>query len=275
MTSNHTHFLGRDFWDGSISMTTTSGQLHSVPNITSPYSACPLDITIFISCYNNANTIIQTLEMTIEAMEVTGNSFEILVIDDGSQDGSGELVRNFMAENEQLHLVLRINKHRKGLAQNYFDGAFMGCGTYYRMVQGDNSEPVGTMVDIFKSIGDADIIVPYYLSRLKEGRFQSLSERLFTTFINIISGNHISCYTAPHVHLRYNVMRWHSDVLGAAFQMDLLCQLLAMDFTCKQVPCRAVSAQRKERRIKSILSYIHATLNIILRRLARLTYAKH
>ena len=265
-------FQGRDFWEGAISMTPAAQSLHSIANINSPYSACPLQITVFISCYNNATTILPTLEMVAEAMEVTGKSFEILVIDDGSHDLSAELVRGFMASHEELNIVMRINKQSKGLAQNYIDAAFMGCGTYYRQVAGDNSEPVETMVDIFKSIGDADIIIPYYLSRLKQGRFQSTSARIFTTFINIISGNRINSYTTPHVHLRYNVMRWHSDVLGQAFQMDLLCRLLALDFTYKQVPCRAVSTHIQQNGIKKTLSFLHAVLNIIVRRLARLVY---
>ena len=272
MTTSSAHFQGRDFWEGAISMTPAAQTLHSIANINSPYSACPLELTVLVYCLNNADAILQTLEMVAEAMEVTGKSFEILVIDDGSSDLSPELVRGFMASHEQLNIVMRINKQSKGLAQNYFDAAFMGCGTYYRLMHGDNSEPVETMVDTFKSIGDADIIIPYYLSRIKKEPFQSLSARFFTTFINIISGNRINSYTTPHVHLRYNVMRWHSDVLGAAFQMDLLCRLLALDFTYKQVPCRAVSTQIHTNGIKKILSFLHAILNIIVRRLARLVY---
>src|SRR4051812_32042215 len=125
MTPGGTSFQGRDFWDGAINMTPAAQTLHSVPNITSPYSACPLDLTIFVSCCNEENTIIPTLDTIVEAMGVVGNSFEILVIDDGSQDRSVELIRGFMAQYEQMNIVMRINKRRKGLAQNYADGAFM------------------------------------------------------------------------------------------------------------------------------------------------------
>lgn len=270
-------FLGRDFWGGAINMSTASQAIHSVNNITSPYSACPLEITIFVPCLNDENTILPTLETIVEAMDVVGKSFEILVIDDGSKDRTVEFVRGFMAQYEHLHIVMRINKHSKGLAQNYFDGAFMGCGTYYRLVHGNNSEPVETMVDIFKSIGDADIVVPYYVTRLKKDQFHSFWGRFFNSFINTITGNRINCYTAQHLHLRYNVMRWHSDVLGQAFQMDLLCQLLALDFTCKQVPCRAVSTKNNndDSAFKNLLSFTHAVINIIFRRFARLAYTKH
>ena len=277
MSSNAPNFQGRDFWDGAINMTAASQGLHSVSNITSPYSSCPLELTVFVPCYNDEKNIIQTLTTIAEAMDVVGNSYEILVIDDGSKDRSVELVRGFMAQYENLHIVMRINKNSKGLAQNYFDGAFMGCGTYYRLVYGSNSEPVETMVDIFRSIGDADIIVPYYITRLKKEQFHSFWGRVFNSMINTITGNRINCYTAQHMHLRYNVMRWHSDVLGQAFQMDLLCQLLSLDFTYKQVPCRAISSHSNHNSsgFKKTLSFTHALINIIFRRFARLAYNKH
>jgi len=263
-------FLGRDFWDGAITMTPAAQGLHSLSDITSPFARSPLDLTVFVSCFNEEDSIIQTLETVKEAMEVTGNSFEILVIDDGSKDRSAELVRGFMAQYFQLNIVMRINKRNKGLAQNYFDGAFMGCGKYYRLVCGNNSEPVETMVDIFRAIGDADIIVPYYISRLRQDKWQLFYSRIADGIINMISGNRINCYMATHVHLRYNVMRWHSDIRGYAFQMDLLCQLLALGFTCKQVPCRAVlTNDSRNRGLKKSFSFIHALLNIMLRRVSR------
>jgi hypothetical protein len=100
---------------------------------------------------------------------------------------------------------------------------------------------------------------------------------MLNSFINVISGNRISCYTTKHMHLRYNVMRWHSDVLGSAFQMDLLCQLLALDFTCKQVPCRAVPAPGRDQgvNVKKVLSFAHAFVNILCRRFARLAYTRY
>ncbi len=268
---------GRDFWGGAITMTPAAQSLHTIANITSPYSACPLNITLFVPCYNDEKTIVATLQNIVEAMGVVDKSFEILVIDDGSKDRSVDMVRGFMAQYEDLHIVMRINKHTKGLAQNYFDGAFMGCGTYYRLVYGNNSEPVETMVDIFRSIGDADIIVPYYVTRLKKDQFHSFSARLFNSLVNLITGNRINCYTAQHVHLRYNVMRWHSDVLGSAFQMDLLCQLLSLDFTCKQVPCRAVPAANNYNKsgLRKTLSFTHALVNIIFRKFARIAYTRY
>jgi len=243
-----------------------------------PFGGQRPKLSVVAPCYNEEACLDVLYRRVSEAArQVAGDSYEVVLIDDGSRDRSVELVRGFMARHEALHVVMRINRQGKGLAQNYFDGAFMGCGTYYRLVYGSNSEPVETMVDIFRSIGDADIVVPYYLDRLKRDEYLSFGGKLFNGFINLITGNRITCYTAQHMHLRYNVMRWHSDVLGQAFQLDLLCQLLALDFTCKQVPCRAVSTPNHydSTGFRKFLSYAHAVLNIVFRRIARFMYARH
>lgn len=261
---------GRDFWDGAISMTPAAHKLHNAADITSPFANNPLELTVFVWCCNDESSIIPTLESVVEAMDVAGVKYEILIVDDASKDKSTELIRGFMAQYPNLNIVMRINKTRKGLAQNYFDGAFIGCGKYYRLVRGDNSEPVEMMVDIFKSTGDADIVVPYYVSRLKQGALYSFSTALFNMFANLMTGNQINTYSTTPMHLRYNVMRWHSEMRGDAFQMDLLCRLLAMDFTCKQVPCRTAYQQTnpKGSRFLRSLSTFHCLLNIVFRALS-------
>jgi len=262
---------GRDFWDAAVSMTPAAQKLHSAADITSPFATNRLDLTIFVYCRNHETSIVSTLETIAEAMDVVGISYEILIIDDASKDQSTDLVRGFMAQYPSSNIVMRINKSFKGLSQNYFDGAFIGCGKFYRLVYGDNSEPVEMMVDIFRSTGDADIVVPYYISRLGQGAFSSFSANLLKGFLNLISGAEANSYMTDPMHLRYNVMRWNSGMLGPAFQMDLLCRVAALDFTCKQVPCRSAAPHTslgKAGRVRRFLSVLHVIFNVILCRIS-------
>lgn len=258
---------GRDFWDAGVIMTPAAQKLHSAADITSPFAENPLDLTIFVYCRNHEASIIPTLETIVEAMEVVNIRHEILIIDDASKDASTELVRGFMSQYPDQNIVMRLNKSAKGLAQNYFDGAFIGCGTYYRLIRGDHSEPVEMMVDIFRCTGDADIVVPYYIAGIRKEAVNGFAVTFVTWLINFISGARINSYATTPMHLRYNVMRWHSEMLGPAFQVDLLCRLAALDFTCKQVPCRAAvhfSAAGKKSKLKWWLSVLHVVLNLIL-----------
>jgi len=51
----------------------------------------------------------------------------------------------------------------KGWAQNYIDSTFIGKGRYHRAICGDNSEMESTIRTVLRPLGEADIIIPYYV----------------------------------------------------------------------------------------------------------------
>ena len=271
MSDNGQYLSGRDYWDATVVMTPAIQLLHSNPSLTLPYEGNPLDITFVVPSSNHEATIIDTLHTICEAMEVTGKSFEILVIDDGSQDQTVELVREYLDQFPQLNILLRLNHKPKGEVPNYIDGAFSGSGKYYRMVYADNSETVETMVDVLRALGEADIIVPYYISMQKKGLWERAGIRFYNGLINTFSGHSINRYDGLHVHLRYNVMRWRPVTMGPSFQVDLFCQLLDFGFTYKQVPCRSVPKRRPlspYERMQARISIMHTLLELIIRRIS-------
>lgn len=253
---------GREYWEGAVVLTPEAQRRHSIAAISQPYESSHCALTLFVYCHNHESTILHTLATLTEALDVVEQRFEIVLIDDHSQDSSAELVRGFMLAFPRISMVLRVNKQHKGLAANFTDAAFIGCGKYFRLVQGDTAEPVETLVDVLRAVGDADIVVPYYVNQSGSGW-----SRLYAWLLNAIGGHSINHFGAAHVHLRYNVMRWQAHTQGPDFQIDLLCRLLEKGFTLKQVPCRADAVtQRKEHAGRRFLSAAHVLIDQLLRR---------
>src|SRR4051812_32979680 len=130
---------GRQQWHADITMSETAKGLHDADRLTEPYES-PLDLTLYVSCYNEAAYIVETLDTVCAAVREVGLSFELMIIDDCSTDNSRELIRDYITRHPDENIVLRANRFNKGLAQNYIDGAFLGRGKYYRLVCGDHSE---------------------------------------------------------------------------------------------------------------------------------------
>lgn len=258
------------YWDASVVLSDSAGQYCHPALITTPYDNNHLDLTLFVSCYNEEKFIIDTLDMIVSAMTKSNKTYEIVVIDDCSKDKSVELVQNYIKTHPQVNIILRINHKNKGLAQNYVDAAFLGHGKYFRLICGDNSEPQETLLKVVSLMGEADIIVPYYLAfEGKSGHRQYIS-KLFTQLINLVSGNKIHYYNGLHMHLRYNVMRWHPNTRGFGFQAALLCMMLQLGFSYKEVAC--ITIERRGGRgnalnLKNLRSVIHVFFSILLRRL--------
>jgi len=260
-----------------VTMTPAAAELHAVENVVAPGCDCPLDLTIFVSCYNEESYIIRTLDTLRAALAELRFSFEIIVIDDCSKDRSADLVESYIRENPTERLLLRRNKVNIGWAQNYVDGAFIGKGKYYRIICGDASEPRDTMIKVFQEIGSADIIIPYYVTNEGRSWQRGFLSSAYVSLVNLISGFHLNYYNGLPVHLRYNVMRWHSNTRGFGFQADILCLLLEQGFTFKEVPVFAVEqkgGRSTALTFKNVLSIGHTLVDIGIRRIANLVYRR-
>ena len=268
---------GRTYWDADTTLSEAAARLRDPSRTSSPYDGDALDLTVFVSCYNEAPYIVATIEAVTESARAAGLSFEILVIDDGSRDESPRLVAEYIGAHPAENVILRVNRINKGLAQNYMDGAFLGRGKYYRLICGDNAEPRESIIAVFKAIGQADIIVPYYTSSEGKGLRRRLISSVYTGIVNLVTGNRLHYYNGLAVHLRYNVMRWHPNTRGFGFQADILCLLIDLGFTYVEVPIITIEQRRGASNaltFRNFLSVSHSLVEIANRRLSNWIYRR-
>jgi hypothetical protein len=157
------------------------------------------------------------------------------------------------------------------------DVAFVGKGKYYRLICGDNAEPKETMVAVFREIGQADMIIPYYVTSEGKSLYRRSLSSAYAGLVNLISGFRLHYYNGLAVHLRYNVMRWHPNTRGFGFQADIICMLLDQGFTCKEVPVKTVERRTGTSNaltFRNQLSVAHTIVDLIFRRLANLVYRR-
>jgi glycosyltransferase involved in cell wall biosynthesis len=68
-------------------------------------SAPPLDVSIVVPVYNEAGSLVELHRRISEAMAGTGRSHEVLFVDDGSRDGSGELLDRISASDPHVRVL--------------------------------------------------------------------------------------------------------------------------------------------------------------------------
>lgn len=234
-------------------------------------------ITMFVACYNEAANIVTSLDTAIEALREVGCAWEIIVIDDGSRDDSPTIVRRYIAEHPSLPITLVVREENQGLAQNYIDAAFLGHGKYYKLVCGDDAEPRETIVKVLRQIGRADMILSYYEEIKGRGLSRRIISRTYTHLVNLISGYRLRYYNGVGIHLRYNVMRWHTNYHGFSFQADMVTRLLDQGASYIEVPSLSTdrtSGRSKALTLSNFLSVTHFLMDLTIRRVGR-WYARH
>jgi glycosyltransferase involved in cell wall biosynthesis len=259
-------------------MTPAAAKLHDAAAVLSPELASALDLTVFVSCYNESQHIAKTLDNVRKALaEIRKLTYEIIIIDDCSTDDSPQVISEYLECYPEERLLFRRNLINIGWAQNYIDAAFIGCGKYFRVVCGDESEPKQTMLDVFSRIGEADILVPYYASTEGRSTYRLALSGAYTAMVNLLSGFRLHYYNGLHVHLRYNVMRWHSNTRGFGFQADILCLLLEQGFSYKEIPVSTIERKKGKSTalsFRNFLSVSHTLFDILIRRIANRVHGR-
>jgi glycosyltransferase involved in cell wall biosynthesis len=238
-----------------------------------------VDITVLVTCYNEAHLIGDTLNNVVAALREVGCSYEILVIDDLSKDNSVAVIQEYIRVHPDAGVTLHANQKNRGLATNYVEGAFLGRGRYYRLCCGDNCEPREVLANVFKHLGKADMVIPYQLQGEVAGKspMRKNLSRVFTWLVNVISGYRIKYYNGMAIHLRWNVMRWHPSSYGFGFQADIVTRLLDEGASYLQV--RSTSVENKGSAssaltLRNLLSVTHTLLEITIRRVRKFLYGK-
>ena len=231
-------------------------------------------ISFFIPCLNEEKNIINTLKSIKSAVDSEDINYEILIFDDFSTDNSVSLIKEFCNADPNIPVTLITNMKTMGLGRNYFDGSFLSQYKYYMCIFGGNSEPEETIKSMIKCLGKAEIIIPHY-DLGNRTLIRKLFSITFTFLVNIISGNSIRYYNWSVIHLKNNVMRYHSDTNGFAYQAEIITRLIneGASYIELQLPNsdkhRGSSSAFK---IQNILSVIHSLVQIFLRRLRRVIF---
>lgn len=229
-------------------------------------------ISFMVACYNEEDNITGTLDTLLAACAERDVPYEILIMDDGSRDRSVEILNQYIQNHPTDNLHLHINTKNMGLGYNYFEGAFLCSGEYYRLVCGDNVEPKETFLKVLDEIGESDIVAFFYPVVPGKPRWRCQVSNIYTHLINLLSGYHLHYYNGLAIHRRYNVMRWNSQKSGFGFQADLIVRVLDAGASLKQVSLEAherESGHSSAYTLKNFLSVAHFLVEMVARRLVK------
>lgn len=118
----------------------------------------PLELSVVIPAYNEERRLPVYLVEILAYLEVQPFSFEVIIVDDGSQDGTVEMVERFTAENSKVHLIRLPQNRGKGYAVK--TGMLKACGKLRLFADADGATPVSELAGLKKAIdAGADVAV--------------------------------------------------------------------------------------------------------------------
>ncbi len=146
-------------------------------------------MSIILPAYNEENRLGPTLTRIGEYLDTKEWTAEIIVVDDGSKDGTVDLVEEWMKKDERIKLVR--NPENKGKGFSVRNGMLRAKGRYRLFSDSDLSTPIeeldkllsyiGGRIDVTigsRSIAGSDVQVSQALYRMLMGRIFNLIVRI-------------------------------------------------------------------------------------------------
>lgn len=183
-------------------------------------------ISIFVSCYNEHESIIYTLQTVITSLTKSNLNWEILVIDDCSSDNSVAVIKQFIENNNKLPIFLHVHKHNSGLDKCIFEAAQLLKGKYFWCVAGDNPLSEETCSLLLAQVGKADLIIPYVKEYVGKSQMRCAISWLYAFLVRFISGCPVRYYNGSSIFLREHFIKQIEKVKGYTYSAEIIINLL-------------------------------------------------
>lgn len=192
-------------------------------------------LTIVVACLNEEPNLRNTYENISAAVrEVTLDDYEILIVDDGSRDRTGQIADEIAAANPKVRVIH--HETNLGFGASMRRGIEASRMNYMIVLPGDNEISLPSIRNIFRSVGLADVVLPFTVNMELRPRSRRFVSRAFTLAMNTAFLCDVQYYNGPAVH-RLDLLRWIGvDTVGFAFQSIMVTKILRMGFTVCEVP---------------------------------------
>jgi len=116
-------------------------------------------ISIVIPAYNEEKRLPMTLKLITEYLGQEKYVFEIIVVDDGSTDGTAEMVREYASGNNNFNIRLFQNAANRGKGFSVRSGVLVSHGDYIFFSDADLSTPIEEIEKLLLRLKDGCDVV--------------------------------------------------------------------------------------------------------------------
>lgn len=139
-------------------------------------------LSLIVPLHNERPNLPSLIHHCTRVLEATGHCWEMILVDDGSDDGSEDYLKEIQAQEPRLKVVR--HSSRRGKTAAYRTGFTEAKGMYLFTLDADlqeNPEAIAPMLKLLQA-GDADMVVGWR-QRRHDTPFKVLASRLFNAVL--------------------------------------------------------------------------------------------
>jgi len=147
------------------------------------------ELSIVIPSFNEEKRLPATLERIAAYVKASGRNTEVIVVDDGSTDGTVQVAESFRGANENLRVVSNGRNRGKGYSVRH--GSLEARGEIVLFTDADLSAPIEEADKLLAKMGEYDVAIGSRavnrdLIEVHESKFREFAGIVFNRIVRII-----------------------------------------------------------------------------------------
>lgn len=200
------------------------------------------DLTIVYPAYNEERRIKDTLILTDNFIRKNKINAEIIVVSDGSKDGTNKVINSLQKEIKNLKFIEYFPNRGKGFAVR--TGVENALGKTILFSDADNSTPIEEYLKLREEIKKNEVVIG---SRYVKNSDIKIKQPLYRRFISRVGNFLIQAFLVDGVsdtqcgfklfqHVPAKKIFGRQKINGFGFDMELLTIAKSLDYKIKEVP---------------------------------------
>ena len=181
-------------------------------------------ISVLVPVLNEEGNLRQTVERLLDALTITIEDFEIILVDDGSSDGTPALADALAREHSTVRVLH--NARNMGLGYCYARGYKEASKAFFVYIPGDNTWPHRSFVELFGNLGRADVVTSYALNPEVRPAGRRWLSCAYTRLLNVLFGRSLRYFNGLTIYPVEFLRREPATTFGFGFQAEVLLKAL-------------------------------------------------
>jgi glycosyltransferase involved in cell wall biosynthesis len=142
-------------------------------------------ISVVLPAFNEESTLGYLIETIIDFFDSTQYSYEIIIVNDGSTDKTGEIANRLSADHQNVSVIH--HSENKGYGKSLKNGLYAGKYDYLFFTDADSQFKINSFEAFLPFIesGEADMVIGYRINR-KDNLLRKLCARSFNSLVQML-----------------------------------------------------------------------------------------
>jgi len=203
-----------------------------------------IELSVVIPIYQEQDVIPDLIPRLVQVLNQMGLRYEIIAVDDGSQDGTPAALQELHRQ-LQDKMQLLIHPYNKGLGASLKTGMRAASGEIIAWLDGDGQHDPSDLVRMYPYTNEYDLVVGVRTQDYKGPRHRNLANRFYNLFASSLADFKIEDLTSGYRLFKASLIKRYLHMLPARFSSSATTTLAFIKggYSIKYVPVNFAKRQ--------------------------------